>query len=188
MKKVKRYLKEMCNMFDLPEELYTMNRAVKETKTLRNNVTIIPHLVINGHLNKTKGHVHSTGHKEIYTVLEGTAVFFMQKMRGNTILDCYAVECKKGESCIIPGDYYHITINVGKTELRLSDWSSRECRSDYELMDKKGGGCFYFLEASRAEGFYEAIWNENYKQDGVELRWEKPLKKAPKDLSFLLNL
>jgi len=73
-----RKIEDMAEMYGLPRELYTMKRGVKTNGDLRYDITIIPPLIINGHFNKTKGHIHSSGHTEEYIVLEGRALFMFQ--------------------------------------------------------------------------------------------------------------
>lgn len=65
---------------DEPEkEIYYMYRGLKKDGNLRYDITIVPSLIINEEYIKTKGHFHKQGHPEIYTVLEGEAIFLMQK-------------------------------------------------------------------------------------------------------------
>lgn len=190
MKITKRYLNEMANMYGLPNELYTMNRGVKymcdcgnrcgerEKRApyckwiLRYDITEIPAGKINGQYNKSKGHIHSTGHKELYEVLEGHAFFLFQNDD-----DFYYVECEKGQYVIVPGDYYHVTVNIGKKPLKIGNWVSDKCVSDYSLIEKMNGMCYYLGDT----------WMKNitYKKH-PPLRAEQPLKELPDNLDFLL--
>lgn len=172
MKTSSRYLDEMADMYGLPDELYIMNRGVKWDGELRYDITEIPPLVINGQYNKTKGHIHSTGHNELYTVLDGEAIFLMQKDD-----DCYSVYAKKGDWVKIPGDYHHVTINPGKKTLFMANWISDKCKSDYTFMADHSGAAWYYT----VDG-----WKHNKKHKNIKLRVELPLKQKPKDLSFLL--
>ena len=147
MKEIKRYIGEMSNMYGIPTELYTMRRAVKEKGELVYDITIIPPYIINGQNNKTKGHIHSSGHNEEYIVLDGTAIFFFQKMEGKVskkVQECKAVLAKKGDHVIIPSDCYHITINSGKKTLKLANWVNKKCVSDYKLIEDMDGMCYYY--------------------------------------------
>ncbi|MCX6718549.1 MAG: hypothetical protein NTY81_03045 [Candidatus Staskawiczbacteria bacterium] len=172
-------------------DLYLMYRKVKNENNLNYNITITLAKMLGDEFNKTKGHVHIGNFGEIYTVLEGQAIFLMQKGDAEKIEDVYAVEAKAGESAIIPGGYGHITINPSETQnLKTEDWSSENCKSDYSLFVEKQGGCYYYIKSpsSPAGSSGSASWikNENYKSV-PELRFEKPLKSAPEDLSFLKN-
>jgi glucose-6-phosphate isomerase, archaeal len=159
-------------------ELYFMYRKVKIENGLVNNITVTPAKMLGSEFVKTKGHVHIGNFKEIYTVLEGQAIYFMQKGDGNKIDDTYAVKAEKGESVIIPEGYGHITINPSETEdLKTSDWTSEKCRSDYSLFEKLHGGCYYYTK----QGW---VKNENYKSV-PELRFEESVKTFPENLDFL---
>jgi len=159
-------------------ELYYMYRKLKIENELVYNITVIPAKMLGKEFMKTKGHVHIGNYGETYTVLEGEAIFFMQKTNGNIVEDVYAVETKKGETAVIKGGYGHITINPSKNQdLKTEDWSSVNCRSDYSLFEKLQGGCYYYTEAGW-------IKNHNYKNI-PPIRFEKALKSMPEDLSFL---
>lgn len=130
----------MAEMYDLPKETYTMQRGIKFKGEMQYDITLIPPIVINGHFNKTKGHIHSTGHKEWYTVLEGSAIFLLQNDK-----DCYFVHAKKGDEVEIPGDYYHISINPRTDKpLKLANWVSKKCISEYKYIENKKGMRWYF--------------------------------------------
>lgn len=159
-------------------ELYFMYRKVKQENSLVHNLTVIPAEMLGSEFAKTKGHVHIGDFKEIYTVLNGQAIFLMQKGDGNKIEDVCAVKAEKGESVIIPEGYGHVTINPSEIRtLRTGDWTSENCKSDYSLFEKMHGACYYYTKTGW-------IKNENYKI-APALRFEKALKSLPKDLSFL---
>ena len=141
MKTTKRYLGEMKNMYGLPsDELYTMQRGVKNKGDLRYDITIIPPFIINGQNNKTKGHIHKSGHKEEYIVLSGEAIFLLQNKD-----EAYYVKAVKGDRVIIPGTHYHITINPGLETLKLSNWVSVDCVSEYKYIERMNGMCYYYF-------------------------------------------
>lgn len=161
-------------------DLYYMYRKVKQENGLNHNITVIPQNMLGEEFVKTKGHVHIGAYQEVYTVLEGQAIFLMQKTKDSTVEDVFAIKAQKGESIVIPSNYGHITINPSKTEsLKTGDWSSVNCKSDYSLFEKLRGACYYYTVNSW-------IKNENYKLI-PELRFEEPLKKVPENLDFLKN-
>ncbi len=165
-------------------KLYFMYRKVKQENGLVHNITVIPAKMLGSEFAKTKGHAHIGSYKEIYTVLEGQAIFLMQKGDGDKIEDVCGVKAKKGESAIIPEEYGHITINPSETEdLKTSDWTSGNCKSDYSLFVKLHGACYYYI---LQPGSGQASWikNENYK-NVPPLRFEEPLKSIPQNLNFL---
>jgi glucose-6-phosphate isomerase len=169
-------------------ELYYMYRGVEKNDDLRYDITIIPARMMGAEFVKTKGHYHLNNWQEIYTVLEGTAIYLMQKRNAKgDIEDSYFVKTEKGESVIIPKGYGHVTINPLDKELKMANWVSENCKVDYLPYEKLQGACYYYIEGpASAEGFGEGTWvkNENYK-NLPELREEKPLKSLPEDLDFL---
>jgi len=157
-------------------ELYYMHRGVKTKDNLRYDITIIPPKMLGKEFVKTKGHRHQK-HQELYIVLGGTAIFLLQKITNNKIQDVYIVKAKKGEAVIIPPLCDHITINPIKKELKLGNWISQNCKSDYKFIEKNKGACYFYTK----KGW---IKNKNYKNI-PKLRSEKPLKSIPKNLDFL---
>lgn len=159
-------------------DLYYMYRKVKQENGLVHNITITKAILLGSEFNKTKGHVHIGNFKEIYTVIDGQAIFLMQKGNEKKIEDVYAVKAGKGESAIIPEGYGHITINPSATEdLKTGDWTKEGCKSDYSLFEKNQGGCYYYTKSG---------WIKNDKYKSVpDLRFEEPLKEVPQNLDFL---
>lgn len=176
-----RYLNDMRDMFseakgnDNPP-LYYMYRGVKNQEDLRYDITVIPPIMFGNEYNKTKGHYHYS-HPELYIVLKGRAIFFIQ--RGlEEITDAYYIEAKEGDSIIIPKESGHFTINPTEdTALEMANWSSINSVFDYKPVEIKKGACYYYTK----KGW---IKNQNYKQI-PELRKEESLKEIPKDLEFL---
>ncbi|MBU4275050.1 glucose-6-phosphate isomerase [Patescibacteria group bacterium] len=158
----KEWLKTAPNL-----ELYYMYRGLKEKNGLRYNITVVPTRMLGKELVKTKGHVHIGSFGETYTVLEGEAIYLMQKTKDNIVEDIYAVKAQKGESVIIPPLYGHVTINPSNQDLKIGDWSSQNCKSDYSLFEKLNGACYYYTK----KGW---IKNENYK-NVPQIRFEKPM-------------
>lgn len=169
-------------------DAYYMYRKLKIENDLKYNITVITAKMLGEEFMKTKGHIHIGNFSEIYHVLEGEAIFLLQKTKDNVVEDVYAVKTKKGEAIILPGGYGHVTINpLTSIDLKTEDWTSINCNSDYSLFEKLRGACYYYVKGpASAEGFGEGTWikNENYKNI-PELRFEQPLKKVPQDLEFL---
>lgn len=172
----KEWLKTVTN-----SELYYMYRGIEEKDGIRYDITVIPPAQLGLEFIKTKGHYHTKQHQEIYTVLEGEAIYLMQKKKNNNpeeIEDVYAVKAQKGNIVIIPSNYGHITINPSENEeLKMANWISLQCKSDYSLYEKMQGACYYYLKTGWLK-------NKNYKIV-PDLRLEKPLKFLPEDLNFL---
>lgn len=139
-----RYLSDMHKMFELPTgfpvELYKMERGVNKYLGMRRDLTTIHPRVINGHYNKTKGHIHKSGHDEIYRVLAGRAIFLFQKGK-----QTWHRQAATNEVVFIPGDAYHVTINPSQTvTLELENWIDKECVSDYSYLEKMNGMAWYY--------------------------------------------
>lgn len=166
----KEWLKTAPNL-----ELYYMYRSLEEKNGLKYDITIIPAQMLGKEFTKTKGHEHVGPYPEIYIVLEGEAIYLMQKQ--DVIEDVYAVKAKKGDVIIIPSYYAHITINASNQDLKMADWMAIEAKSNYDPIQKMQGACYFYT----IDGW---IKNKNYKQI-PELRFEEPKKSIPKDLSFL---
>jgi len=163
-------------IYEPEKEIYYMYRGLKKDGNLRYDITVVPSLIINEEYIKTKGHFHKQGHPEIYTVLEGEAIFLMQKGI-DPVEDIYIIKAKKGDSAIIPPLYGHITINPSKETLKMANWVSDDCLADYEpIENKKGSAYFYTLNGW--------IKNNNYKEV-PKIREEKPTIDFPRDLGFL---
>lgn len=72
-----------------------MYRKVEKENGLVNNITVIPAKMLSSEFVKTKGHMHIVNFKEIYTVLDGQAIYLMQKGNGDEIEDVYAVKAER---------------------------------------------------------------------------------------------
>lgn len=178
-----RYLKDLKSVLLEPQFLtsilekkpaYFIFRGIKKFKGLRYDITIIPPLKIGKEFIKTKGHYHLGNFGEIYKVLAGKGIFLMQK---KDLSEVYFVEAKRGEFVKIPPNFGHTTINPSNKLLKISNFISEECLSDYKSIEKKKGFCYYLT----TEGW---IKNKNYKRV-PSLKKKKPLKKMPKNLKFL---
>jgi len=180
-----RYLDEMRELLYDKEwakkapnlELYYMYRGIKEKDNLRYDITIIPSRMLGKEFVKTKGHEHIGDFKELYIVLKGEAIYLMQKQKSGRVEDVIIIRAKSGESVIIPAGYGHVTINPSKSELKMANWVSKKCKSNYKIFEKMKGACYYYTTSG---------WIKNKNYDMIpKLRFEKPIKKIPKDLSFL---
>lgn len=161
-------------------ELYYMYRGLKKKNGLRYDITIIPAKMLGREFVKTKGHEHLGKRGEVYLVLKGEAIYLMQKRiqgRKTMVKDVYAVRAKKGDVIAIPPHYGHVTINPTNRELKMANWVSEKCCSDYQLYEKMGGACYFYTKNG---------WQKNPRYKKVpKLKIKKPLKKIPEDLSFL---
>jgi glucose-6-phosphate isomerase len=165
---------------------------------LRFDLTFIPPNKIGSEFIKTYGHYHplaenNLSYAEIYEVLEGQAVYLLQKAEDERIVEFIAIEAYKGDKVVIPPNYGHVTINPSNKELKMANWVYRDFSSIYEPYRKMRGACYYYTE----DGW---IKNEKYREV-PEIRFVKPripkkiglkrseemykLIKTPKRLEFL---
>jgi len=161
-------------------ELYYMYRGLDEKDGIRYDITIIPAQMLGKEFAKTKGHDHIGNYPEVYTVLEGEAIYFMQKQNNNVIEDVFAVKAKKGDFITVPKDYAHVTINPSDKDLKMANWMASHVKSDYSPIQKMKGACYFYT----TEGW---IKNNNYEKV-PDLRFEEPKQELPEDLSFLKNI
>ncbi len=162
-------------------DLYYMYRMLEKKDGLRYDITVIPPAMLGSEFIKTKGHTHAGFYGEIYIVLEGEGIYFMQKGDENKIEDACAVRAKKGDVIKIPAGYGHVTINPSARDLKTANWVKEDDKGDFSLFEKVQGACYYYV---LLQGSASWIKNPNYKSV-PELRFEEPLKSVPEDLSFL---
>lgn len=161
-------------------ELYYMYRGLDEKNGIRYDITVIPTQMLGKEFAKTKGHAHVGGYPEVYTVLEGEAIYFMQKQNDNVIEDVFAVKAKSGDFVTVPKGYAHVTINPSDKDLKMANWMASDVKSDYSPIQKMKGACYFYT----TEGW---IKNNNYEKV-PDLRFEEPKQELPENLSFLKNI
>ncbi len=168
----KEWLKTAPNL-----ELYYMYRGLEEKDGLQYDITVIPARMLGKEFVRTQGHEHIGKYKEIFIILEGKAIFLMQKIKGDKIEDIYAVKTKKGEAAIVPHYYSHIAINPSKKDVKMGNWIPKNCKRNYQSVKEKQGMGYYYTKKG---------WIKNNKYNKVpELRFEQPLKELPHNLDFL---
>jgi glucose-6-phosphate isomerase len=154
--------------------VYYIFRGVKEKNGLRYDLTIIPPKNLGQEFVKTKGHYHLGNFGELYQVLAGEGIFLIQKKDKKEV---YFVKAKKGDFVKIPPGYGHTIINPSKKILKIANWVSNDCRSDYESIEKMKGFCYYLTVSG---------WKKNKKYRFLPpLKQKRPSKKFPKNLKFL---
>ena len=168
---------------DMNQKLYYMFRNVcllEDEKTIKSNnlrydITVIPPFMLGREFVKTAGHYHpivpntNVSYTEIYEVLYGKALYLLQKVEGNKVLDAYFVEANTGDKVIIPPGYGHITINNTNDIMVMANWVAADFSSIYDSLKPLRGGCYYALQD-------KILKNENY---GVipEITYKKPTTK-----------
>lgn len=151
---------------------------------LRYDFTIIPPAEIGGENVKTYGHYHpknSSGlsYPEVYQVLDGRAIFVIQRREGERVVDCFAIEAEKGDLVIVPPNCGHVTINPTRRVLLTSNWVCREFASIYEPYTNLKGACYYYING-------KWLKNANYPAH-PELRFLEPFDNMGEEMYYLVN-
>lgn len=134
-------------------------------QNLRYDITIIPPGMLGCEYIKTAGHYHPTApgcavtYPELYEVLEGEALYLLQK---KNLEDVVAINAVAGDKVLVPPDYGHITINRSNKILKMSNFVARDFSSLYGPIKEKAGGAYFFTK----EGW---IKNER-SQEAADLR------------------
>lgn len=135
-----------------------------EKNNLRYDLTFIFADVIDNEIIHTVGHFHKKSkggisYPEIYQVIDGLALFLLQKKDNKKF---YAIEAKAGDTVIVPPDFGHITVNISNNSplLIANIFTSDNDVSDYTVFKKNGGSMWYPI---RKEGVLSLIKNSSYK-------------------------
>jgi len=170
-------------------ELYEVYRDLKRDISLRYDITIIQPKMLGKEFVRTKGNCNKDGFQELYTVIEGKAIFLLQKFDNEIVQDVFAIKAQAGESIIIPPYYWVIIINPSEEEiLETGNWVSNKTTNQYDELEEMKGACYFAIaQESRIKNYESGInWvkNKNYKEVPA-LRFESPLKDKPESLDFL---
>jgi glucose-6-phosphate isomerase len=159
-------------------EIYRVQREVEKDRDLRWDITTMPPRMLGKEFVKTKGNRNNQGFQELYTVLEGEAIFLMQRAKNGLVEDVMAIQATPADWIIVPPNYEIVTINPSfKKILKTGNWVSNKTENIYDDIEKFKGACYFYI----LSGW---IKNEHYVKVPA-LRFEKPLKKKPENLDFL---
>lgn len=117
---------------------------------LRYDITIIPPRMLGREYIKTAGHYHplvpggSITYPELYEVLEGEALYLMQK---RDLSDILVVNASAGDKVLVPPNYGHITINRSNKTLKMANFVARNFSSLYDPIKDRAGGAYFFTKA-----------------------------------------
>ena len=163
---------------DKDAEAYYMYREVYKVGNLRYDITLIPQWKLKSEFAKTYGHCHPQAEKgltypEVYQVLDGEAIFILQKELRDGSYSVSAVEAKKGEVLLIPPNFCHATINSGKEPLLLANVVSGAFTSDYSAYKKNHGAAYYYTgeKIFKQNPSYMITKNERVKAAEINLRY-----------------
>ncbi|OGE94675.1 MAG: hypothetical protein A3B10_00795 [Candidatus Doudnabacteria bacterium RIFCSPLOWO2_01_FULL_44_21] len=158
------------------EDRYFVYRAISlpedEAKVkkyhLTYDVTILPPGKLGAEFNKTVGHYHANipgkniAHPEIYEVLNGRALFVLQKMDAEfrKVISVLVIEADRGQKVVYPPNYGHVIYNIGPDPVVTANWCSTNYKALYEPVAQLHG-LAYFVTASPHQPFDLAA-NRNY--------------------------
>lgn len=131
--------------------LYFMFRAIAEKDGLRYDVTVIPPKNIAGEYAKTYGHYHPIAegnlrYPEIYQILDGRALFVLQKKRSDASVDTIITYAEKGQAILIPPNWGHVTINATKDDVLVMGNLVAEFESEYSDYKDSRGAAYFITE------------------------------------------
>ncbi len=136
-----------------------------EKFNLRYDLTLIFPNKIGDEINHTVGHIHKKNenglpYTEIYQVIEGDAIFLLQK---EDLKKIYAINAKQGDKVIIPPGFGHVTINksINKHLLISNIFTREENVSEYSFFKSHSGAMWYPKMSSLNEASFEM--NPEYK-------------------------
>ena len=142
-------------------EVYYMFRDIYKKDGMRYDLTLIPYKELAGECVKTYGHCHPIAEEkltypEIYQVLEGRALFILQKELGSAATIVTMIDAKKGDVVLIPPNHCHVSINPGPEDLLLANVVAENFESNYGPFKENKGAAYYYMENG------EFVQNDNY--------------------------
>ncbi len=143
------------------------NPTIFKAHNIRYDVTVIENYDLGGEFTKTLGHYHPLAEKglsypELYEVIYGEVVYLLQRRNEDGSYDVKLVHAKAGDKVIMPPNYGHISINVGKTILIEANLVNTLFQSDYKPMEDMEGGALYLLKNKKT------VTNRNYKDIDIK--------------------
>ena len=117
---------------------------------VRYDITIIPPGMLGCEYVKTIGHYHplvpgeGVTFPEIYEILEGEALYLLQKL---DLSDVVAVNASAGDKVLVPPGYGHVTINRSNKILKMANFVARDFSSLYGPIKERAGGAYYFTSS-----------------------------------------
>lgn len=146
--------KDMYYMFrDLAKS--DSDLEIIKSNHLRYDITRIPPGMLGSEYIKTVGHYHpkvpgtDVYYPEIYQVLEGSAIYLMQKAEPgeeDIVLDVAVIKAEKGDMVLVPPGYGHVTINASEKTLEMANWVCRDFSSVYEPIKRLSGAAYFLLK------------------------------------------
>lgn len=127
---------------------YSKEKAFRDAE-INYDITVIPRYNLGAEANKTLGHYHPTAEEglsypEIYEVIAGNALCILQR-KAVTGYEVILVYAKPGEKVLIPPNYGHVTVNVGKGALVMANLKNGPLKADYKSIIRMHGAAVYVL-------------------------------------------
>lgn len=205
-----RKMSDMRNLFPKSDgfaddlDLYYMYNGIAraahkdffEKAEIKYELTILPPMLINGEVLKAHGHIHSirpiqkTRHVEVYEILHGEGYFQMfREVEGK--LETILMKVKPGDRFLIPGDYFHLSMNTGNVPFVFGDLITTHSANDYGPLKIKNGAPFFGMKDDKDQLSF--VFNKNYDLDQLEIKfvdidalpWANPVLNLPLYSHFL---
>ena len=194
---------ENFELYYMYRDLYLSNADKDKliSQDLRYDITIIPPRMLGVEYVKTAGHYHpvppggTVSYPELYEVLDGEAIYLLQKRDMSYVVAVYATA---GDKVLVPPDYGHITINRSNKILKMANLVARNFSSIYDPIKERGGGAYFYTtqgyiknercpEAAELRRI-EAPDNTQLRKQGMSKGKEiYPLIKEPGRLDYLVH-
>ncbi len=152
---------------DLSErgELYYMYRDIYKKDDIRFDITVIPQRKLGEEYAKTHGHYHPKNdegleYAEIYQILQGKAMFILQKRNSNDTVDVIIIDAEEKDIVLIPPGYGHVSINKGEETLVLSNLVYDKFTSIYGDYKTNRGAAYYYVDEIEQNTNYLVNKNE----------------------------
>ena len=170
-----------CSYAKEDEPYYDFYKAIVDDRVrtkfsdvnLRYDSTVIMEGYAGNEFKKTAGHYHclipgkTVSYPELYQVIKGTALFVMQRVNDNAMVegnmlveDVILAEVHAGESIVVPPDFGHCTVNIGTGTMVFVNLVSCDSHNSYESVKNSVGMCCYVLR--NANGTYRIEKNPHY--------------------------
>ncbi|VVB98608.1 Glucose-6-phosphate isomerase [uncultured archaeon] len=163
-------------LHDFP--LYFMFRAIAQKDGLRYDITIIPPKKIGEEYSKTYGHYHPVAegrltYPEIYQVLDGRAIFILQKKRSDGSVDAIVTYGEKGQVVLIPPNWGHATVNATHDDvLVMANLVADGFESDYQDYKENRGAAYYVTDFGLEQnGQYVVRGTEKKKPEEINAKY-----------------
>lgn len=144
-------IKENFELYYMYRDLFLSRSDAEKLRVqnLRYDITIIPPLMLGREYVKTAGHYHpaiagsDTTYPELYEILEGEALYLLQK---RDLSDVVVMSATAGDKVLVPPGYGHITINRSNKTLKMSNFVARDFSSLYDPIKEKAGGAYFLTK------------------------------------------